>query len=101
MSLSKKYLATKPECKVTFKLDQPAANGFSEVYLVGDFNNWDRLANPMKKLKGGEFSVTLNLETGKEYQYKYFADQAKWINDPEPDKLTTNEFQGQNCVICL
>ena len=57
MSLKKKYLASKPECKVTFKLAKDGANTYNEVSLVGDFNNWDQGKHPMKKLKSGDFTI--------------------------------------------
>ena len=39
------------------------------------FNNWDKSANRMKKLvKDGSFSVVVDLEVGKEYEFKYLLD---------------------------
>lgn len=101
MSLKKKYLASKPECKVTFKLTKELANSFEEVNLVGDFNSWDQQANPMKKLKSGDFTVTINLQKGNDYQFKYLANKNEWLNDEEADQLVTNEFQGQNSVVTI
>ena len=101
MSLKKKYLASKPECKVTFKLEKNGANDFNEVSLVGDFNNWDQSAHPMKKLKSGDFSVTLNLEKGKDYQFKYLANKTEWLNETEADSQVANEFQGQNSLVTI
>ena len=64
MSFSKKFLKSKPVCKVTFKLDKKFAPVADNVALVGDFNDWDHEANPMKALKSGGFSATLDLEQG-------------------------------------
>lgn len=100
MSIKKKYLASKPECKVTFKLSKDAGS-FNEVSLVGDFNKWDPKANTMKKLKSGDFTVTLNLQKGSDYQFKYLADAKEWLNDSESDKLVANEFQGENSVVTV
>jgi hypothetical protein len=41
----------------------------------------------MKKLKNGDFSVSLELERLKEYQFKYFIDGKEWINVIEADKF--------------
>ena len=101
MSLKKKYLESKPECKVTFKLAKNVTNSFKEVSLVGDFNSWDQKAHPMKKLKSGEFSLTINLKKGNDYQFKYLANKKEWLNDEEADQLVTNEFQGQNSVVTI
>lgn len=101
MSLKKKYLASKPECKVTFKLSNGKASAYKEVSLVGDFNNWDKEKHPMKKLKSGDFSITISLEKGNNYQFRYLADKTEWLNDSEADRLVTNEFQGKNCLVTI
>jgi 1,4-alpha-glucan branching enzyme len=100
MSLKKKYLASKPECKVTFKLDKDVAKGYNEVNLVGEFNGWDEKKHPMKKLKSGDFSITINLGKDAVYQFKYLADKKDWINDSEAE-LVVNDFQGQNSVVSV
>lgn len=101
MSIKKKYLASKPECKVTFKLSKDVAGSYDQVSLVGEFNNWDPKATEMKKLKAGDFTVTINLEKDKEYEFKYLADNTDWINEEEADKLVANEFQGENSVVSV
>src|SRR5436189_292078 len=55
----KKFLKTK--CKVTFELPQ-GIEGAEDVYLVGDFNNWDEHATQMEKKRGNRFTVTVDLE---------------------------------------
>lgn len=49
MALTKQYLKTKPQCKVTFVV--PAANvaDAQEIALVGEFSDWQD--QPMKKQK--------------------------------------------------
>lgn len=105
MALTKKFLKSKPVCKVTFKLAKDVANG-GAVFLVGDFNAWDRQATPMKKAKTGELSTSLDLETGRDYQYKYLildGDNAeRWVNDDNADRYQRSDFAGaDNSVICL
>lgn len=101
MSIKKSYLASKPECKVTFKLEKDEVNSANRASLVGDFNEWDSKKTPMKKLKTGDFSVTLNLQTEKEYQFKYVIDDSEWINETEADKYVANEFEGENSVLVV
>ena len=98
MSLKKQYLKTKPVCKVTFILAKEIAD---RVNLTGDFNNWDIESIPMKKSKTGEFSVSIDLEKGKEYQFKYIIDGKEWLNETEADKFVLNEFQSENSVIVV
>jgi 1,4-alpha-glucan branching enzyme len=94
--LKKQYLKTKSVCKVTFYLPE-AING-DEVFLVGDFNDWDETATPMERLKDGRYKVTLNLEKGQEYQFRYLVD-GEWHNDWEADKYVLNPFSGDNSVV--
>lgn len=95
--LKKQHLKTKPICKVTFYT--PAAIEAESVYLVGDFNQWDETATPMEMLKDGRFKVTLELEAGKEYQFRYLVDKSEWHNDWEADKYVPNPFSGDNSVV--
>ena len=101
MSLKKQYNETKPVCKVTFKLTKDVAHSASQANLAGDFNNWDIESYPMKKLKSGEFTISLDLEKGKEYQFKYIIDGTAWLNETEADKFVPNEFQSENSVIVV
>ncbi len=94
--LKKQYLKTKPVCKVTFTLQDPGAES---VYLVGEFNNWDEKATPMTRQKGGKFSVTLELEQGREYRYRYLINSTEWRNDEAADRYIPNPFSGDDSVV--
>ena len=100
--LKKQYLKSRNACKVTFKLPKAATNDAKSVYIVGDFNNWNSSANPMRKLKSGDFTVTLDLEPGKEYQFRYFIDESKWDNDWNADKYVRSPYTGSdNSVVVV
>lgn len=102
MSIKKQILKSKPVCKVTFKVDKELAAGASNVSVVGDFNQWDPDAGSMKALKDGSFSLTLDLETGREYQFRYLADGQNWFNDPEADRYEFSEFaDAENGILSL
>lgn len=101
MSLKKQYSKTKPVCKITFKLANDITNNINQVNLAGDFNNWDIESTPMKKLKGGEFSVSIELNKGREYQFKYLIDGRIWQNEPDADKQVLNEFKSENSVVIV
>ena len=85
MSLKKQYLKSKPICKVTFKLKAREANNAGTAKLVGDFNAWDIQAEPMKKLKNGDFTQTVNLPAEADYQFRSLLDDESWENDWEAD----------------
>jgi len=93
----RQFLKTKPVCKVTFKFKTEAES----LVLLGDFNGWDETANPMKKAKDGTFSVTVEMESGYEQQFKYLADGKIWLNDESADKYVTSALGSENSVVIL
>jgi 1,4-alpha-glucan branching enzyme len=99
MSLKKQFLKSKPVCKVTFRLEATEAEGATKVQLLGDFNNWDRTVEPMTALKSNDFTATLELETGKEYQFRYLIDDNIWKNETQADGLVANSFGAENSVV--
>lgn len=101
MSIKKAYSEKKPECKVTFKLEKAYTDSAKHVVLAGDFNNWDEQGTEMKQQKNGDFSVTITLKNGKEYQFKYLINDKDWVNDPKADKYVPNAFQGENSVVVI
>lgn len=99
MSIIKVYNKKSSSCKVIFRLPVGIVDSDSQVCLVGEFNNWDIMNIPMKKLEGGEFEVTVNLEKDKEYQFKYLVDGRDWINEKDADRHVENEFRSENSVV--
>jgi len=96
MSIKKQFLKTRPICKVTFRLSKEDARNADSVHIIGEFNNWNKLNMPMKKLKNGSFSITLDLEKSNEYQFRYLIDEQTWINDSEADKSVPSGFSGSH-----
>ncbi len=80
MAIKKKYLKSKPVCKVTFEFNAPEAN---EIFIAGDFNEWKEV--PMKKYKNGKFKATVDVATPKNYEYKFLKD-GEFVNDPEAEE---------------
>lgn len=101
MSLKKLYFDKKGTCRVTFKLSKAEAGEATRVNLVGDFNNWDQEIAPMKKLKDGSFSISVELKKGWHYQFRYLVDGTTWINDSTADRYVPNVFLGENSVVIL
>lgn len=99
MSIKKQFLKSKPLCKVAFRLDAAEVNGAKKVQILGDFNNWDQTSEPMTMLKSNDFTAALELESGKEYQFRYLIDGIDWKNDSEADGFVVNEFGSENGVI--
>lgn len=93
--LKKQFLKNKPVCKVTFYTEELEG---ASAFVVGDFNNWNAEQHPMQKLKDGRFKTVIDLESGKEFAFRYLVHGA-WHNDAEPDREVQNEFGGTNSIV--
>ncbi len=100
--ITKKYLKSKPVCKVTFEVAPEQLNGAKKVAIAGEFNNWQADATPLKKGKEGNYKVTLELEAGNDYQFRYVVDGKTWENDWDADKYVPNNLTfEENSVVTL
>lgn len=98
MAIAKKYLKSKPVCKVTFTV--PAGEA-KKVAVVGDFNNWSPKASELKKLKNGTFKGTFDLPKENSFEFKYLVDD-NYINETEADRYQWNDYAGsENAVLEL
>ena len=96
-----KSKATKKSVKKTiasteFSLYAPNAN---QVFLAGDFNDWqpDAKDYSLRKFKGDTWKKMLKLKPGR-YEYQFVVD-GQWWCDPENDNRVTNPYCTENCVI--
>ena len=102
MSIKKQPKKSMSVCKVTFHLAKEKVASVKDIHVVGDFNIWDTKATPMMKKKDGSFSVTLDLNLGQEYQYRYLIDGTNWENDSSADKYVPSPFgDTENSVLVL
>lgn len=97
---TKQYLKN-GKCKVTFRLPQAAAMGAQNVVLAGDFNNWDTTAAPMTRLKNGDFKITLTLDAGREFRFRYLVDGSRWENDWSADRYMRNDYGADDSVVIV
>ncbi len=102
MSIKKRYFKTKPFCTLTFRLEPEAVQSANEAAVVGEFNDWEATANPMKKLKNGSFKADINLEPGRTYQFRYLLDHRIWLNEPEAERHVPTPFHdAENSVVSV
>jgi 1,4-alpha-glucan branching enzyme len=102
MSLKRQYLKSRPICKVTFRIAEETGGSSRKAHVVGEFNDWSVSAHPMRRLKSGAFTVTIDLEKGREYQFRYLLDHRRWENEPEADRFAPSPFSdARNSVVCL
>ena len=84
------------KAKATVRLEAPHA---VKVFIAGSFNEWDPMANPLKRDEEGTWICTLALEPG-EHEYRFVVDEA-WWDDPVNMLRRWNEFGTQNCVLII
>ena len=80
---------------LTFEL--PAPVWADQVFLVGEFNDWDERATPLAQTRGG-WQVTLDLLANRFYEFRYLID-GRWQTDYRADGLSSNGFGSQNSVV--
>jgi len=96
--LKKKY-SKENTCDVTFILS-PKVNAKS-AFLCLDFNEWDKNAIRMNYSEQEGFSVTIKLNFGKSYRYRYYLDETKWENDWQANSYYPNEYGSEDSVVEL
>ena len=90
--------STKGKLKeVKFSLDYPEA---LSVSVIGTFNNWDPLANPLTKDSDGIWKTIIYLAPGR-YSYKFLIDKKTKITDPSSKSLEPDGFGGFNSVLIV
>lgn len=80
--------------KTTFQIEIPDARS---VRLVGEFNNWNDKATPMKRGGKGLWKADLSLPAGR-YQFRYFVDETRWVNDDAAASVP-NQFGSFNSMV--
>lgn len=79
-----------------FSLYAPEAH---EVFLIGDFNDWQTGELKARKFKDGRWTKSLPLKPGS-YQYLFLVD-GEWRLDPANAERANNPFGSQNSVITV
>lgn len=96
---TKQYFNGGSKCKVTFRLPMEAAPDAKKVTIVGDFNDWNTSNTPMKQVTRGDYLVTLELQSNREYRFKYLIDNSRWENDWCADEYCANEHGSDDSVV--
>lgn len=99
--LKKQYLKNKPLCKVTFSLPIDAAPDAIEVKLLGDFNGWNPAQGIVMHRNDAAYTTVLELETGRQYAFRYLIDNSMWENDWEADEYVPTPFGVYNSIVIL
>lgn len=87
------------DVQVTFRM--PPLDGVVELYLCGEFNNWHTAGAPLSLEPDGTWVVTLVLQAGKSYRFRYCDNQGRWHNDWDADAYVPNDFGTEDSVVDL
>lgn len=93
---------TAKHCKVTFLLPENENFKDSDIRVLGNFNNWswENGARLVPSKKG--YSVTLQLEHNKTYEFRYLQDEVFWFNDEQADSLVPSPYANvENSVLTI
>ena len=83
---------------MTFEL--PSAIWAERITVVGDFNDWDAERDAMTQSRhDGNWRLTLVLEAGREFQFRYLVNRLDWHNDWRADKYARSKFGSDNSVV--
>jgi hypothetical protein len=73
----------------------------SSVALVGDFNNWDPQATPLRAAStGGVWSVEIPVQPGR-HLYAFVVNGTVWRPDPAAPKATGEDFGEPNSALTV
>jgi hypothetical protein len=83
---------------VYLRLDAPAS---SRVAVVGDFNDWDPAATPLRPTGDhGTWVVELRLKPGR-YHYTFLIDGRRWQRDPREAPAAESDFGAPVSVLTV
>ena len=80
--------------RVTFVL--PAVEPAGAVSVVGDFNDWNPYAHPLRKRANGVRSAVVILPAGTTLRFRYLAQGGVWFDDD-----TAERRDGQGATISI
>jgi hypothetical protein len=82
---------------IELRLSAPA----SQVVVVGDFNDWDPAATPLRPgNEGGTWTVELRLPPGR-YRYTFLVDGRRWVPDPAEPRAADDDFGAPTSVLTV
>jgi len=94
-----KSRGAKGKARVTFTVDPRV--GARTAAVCGEWNDWSADADVMHRDAEGGFSLTVGLDAGRAYRFRYLLDGQRWDNDWAADAYVRNDFGGDDSVVDL
>jgi hypothetical protein len=82
--------------RVVFEL--PSCIWADRIFLVGDFNQWDERATPLRQDRDGVWRAAVDLKAGASAEFRYLID-GQWRTDYHADGYTHNQYGTENSVV--
>jgi hypothetical protein len=98
--IKKEYVESNPFCRVTFMMLKEAA-GEARGCASRRLQEWDKDAMPMKRLRNGNFEISLELPSNREYRFRYLIDGSRWENDVCADRYEPNPYGCDDSVVIV
>jgi 1,4-alpha-glucan branching enzyme len=95
--MATKKPASRGKTRITFEL--PREVEAAEAYLCGDFNEWSPQAHPLRRYRDGHFAITVPLQSGRAYRYRFLLDGHRWENDWEAEEYVPNPYGGDDSLV--
>jgi hypothetical protein len=89
-----------PNGKASVIFTLPAAVNAGQAAVCGEWNDWSPDADVMDVVEDG-FSLTIELELGRTYRFRYLLDGQRWENDWHADFYVPNGYGGDDSVVDL
>ena len=80
--------------RVTFAL--PLAEPAAAVSVVGDFNDWDPFAHPLRIRANRTRSASVTVPSGSTLRFRYLAAGGRWFDDD-----TVSPERGKDAIIAV
>ena len=71
------------------------------VAVAGDFNQWNRLATPLKCNSSGLWTTEIDAPRTGRFEYKFIVNGQRWIEDPSNGMKAPDSYGGLNSVIVI
>lgn len=94
-----KSRGAKGKVRVTFTVDPRV--GARTAAVCGEWNDWSADADVMHRDAEAGFSLTVGLDAGRAYRFRYLLDGQRWDNDWAADAYVRNDFGGDDSVVDL
>jgi 1,4-alpha-glucan branching enzyme len=89
------------KARVTFMM--PAMPDCGCLYLVGNFDEWPESVYRMNCAEDGTWTLTLELEVGHEYQYRFRTLDGRWLSDasllPKPSPFPSGTLSVNTLAV--